>query len=254
MLDAITPRMASIKPDVRIFEDQATLSQAAAALFIESCARSTTERGRCLVALSGGNTPLRLYEVLAKTPYAEQVDWLHVHVFWGDERCVPPEDLESNYRLAHDVLLARVPIPAENVHRVQSEAEPDEAAIAYALSLKAFASPLLNWPRFDLVLLGMGDDGHTASLFPGSEVEMSTPTAAVTAAYQGRPANRVTITPLVFNAAHRVLFLVSGESKAETLASVLYGNYQPELLPAQRIRPMDGEVIWMLDQSAASRL
>ncbi len=139
-------------------------------------------------------------------------------------------------------------------HRVEGEADPDDAAIAYALTLKAYASPPLDWPRFDFVLLGMGEDGHTASLFPGSHVEMIGSTAAVTGDYQGRPAQRVTITPQVFNAARRVVFLVSGESKSQTLANVLYGSYQPGRWPAQRIRPTDGELIWLVDQLAASQL
>jgi 6-phosphogluconolactonase len=246
--------MENIKPDVRIFGDLASLSEAAALLFIDSSARAIVDRGRFLVALSGGNTPLKLYELLAQSPYREQVDWPSVHVFWGDERCVPPEDLENNYRQARDVLLGRVPIPTENVHRVPSDLEPEAAALNYALVLKQFASPPLDWPRFDLVLLGMGEDGHTASLFPGSEVNVSAPTSAVTAQYQNRPARRVTLTPSVFNAARRIIFLVSGESKSETLASVLYGEYHLEQLPAQRIHPTDGELIWLVDRNAASKL
>ena len=246
--------MAAVRPDIRIFEDLEALSQAAAALVIESCAQAVTARGRALVALSGGGTPARLYTLLGGSPYAEQIDWLHLHVFWGDERCVPPEDVESNYRQAHDALLSRVPVPAQNVHRVPTEMEPSEAAAAYALTLKLLASPPLDWPRFDAVLLGMGEDGHTASLFPGSPVDMPGATATVHAAYQARPAARVTLTPGVFNAARRVLFLVSGESKSATLADVLNGGYRPELLPAQRIRPDNGQLIWMLDQAAAGRL
>jgi 6-phosphogluconolactonase len=243
-----------MKPDVRIFPDLESLSEAAAVLFIEASARAITDRQRFLVALCGGSTPLRLYQLLGESPYHEQVDWPHVHVFWGDERCVPAEDLENSYRRAHDVLLGHVPIPVENIHRVQSELEPEMAAINYALTLKLFAAPSLDWPRFDLVLLGMGDDGHTASLFPGSEPKVFTPTLAVTAQYQGRPADRVTLTPPVFNSAQRIIFLVSGESKSAALANVLYGDYHPEQLPAQRIRPTDGEVIWLLDQAAASKL
>ena len=167
---------------------------------------------------------------------------------------MPIEDLENSYRQAHDGLLSHVLIPTENIHRVHSELEPAKAAKDYANILKRFASPPLAWPRFDLVLLGMGEDGHTASLFPGSEVNVSSPTLAVTAHYQGRPANRVTLTPLVFNAARRIIFLVSGESKAQTLANVLYGGYYPEQLPAQRIHPTDGELIWMVDRLAASKL
>ena len=188
--------MASVKPDVRIFQNLESLSQDAAKFFIEICTQAITERGRFLVALSGGNTPTELFKLLAQSPYREQIDWTRVHVFWGDERCVPIEDLENNYRQANDVLLKHVPILLENIHRVKSDLKPADAATDYARVLKQFASAPLNWPRFDLVLLGMGEDGHTASLFPGSEVNVSTPTMAVTAEYQDRPANRVTLTPL----------------------------------------------------------
>ncbi len=246
--------MATVKPDIRIFEDLEALSEAAALAVIESCRQAAAERGRAVIALSGGTTPTRLYDLLARTPYTEQIDWLDLQVFWGDERCVPPEDLDSNYRQAQDALLSLVPIPSQNVHRVQSELDPKEAAAAYALTLKRFASPPFEWPRFDVVLLGMGEDGHTASLFPGSPVEMDGATAAVTADYQGRPANRVTLTPQVFNSARRVVFLAAGESKSNTLASVLNGDYRPALLPAQRIQPSDGQLIWMVDQAAASKL
>ena len=245
--------MADIKPNIQVFENLDSLSQAAAELFIETATTATLHQGRFLVALSGGNTPRELYINLARTPYREQIDWSRVHVFWGDERCVPIDDPENNYRQAHDALLGRVPIPARNIHRVQSELEPDEAAKDYASVLAVFAASPLDWPRFDLVLLGMGEDGHTASLFPGSEVNVASPTLAVTAQYQGRPANRVTLTQVVFNSAHRILFLVSGEGKSETLANVLYGGYQPEKFPAQRIRPTDGDLIWMVDKQAAKK-
>ena len=246
--------MAAVKPDIRVFDDLEALSRAAASLFIDSCAEAIRSRGRALIALSGGNTPLELYKLLARPPYAEQVDWLHVHVFWGDERCVPPDDPESNYRQANEALLSWVPIPKDHIHRVHGEAEPQDAALSYALLLRNYASRPMSWPRFDLVLLGMGEDGHTASLFPGSPVDINAPTAAVTAQYQGRPANRVTITPVLLNEARRLMFLVSGQSKSRTLANVLYGKYDPDRLPAQRIRPVDGELIWMVDQEAASLL
>ncbi len=246
--------MAAIRSDVRIFENLDAVSEAAAVLLIESCREAVTDRGRALIALSGGTTPGRLYDLLARSPYVEQIDWPHLHIFWGDERCVPPEDINSNYRQAKDAFLALVPIPSQNIHRVQSEMPPAEAAAAYALTLQMFASPPLDWPRFDLVLLGMGEDGHTASLFPHSPVDMPGSTATVTADYQGRPANRITLTPSVFNSARRVLFLAVGESKSDTLASVLNGEYRPALLPAQRIRPVDGQLVWMVDQAAASKL
>ncbi len=240
--------MTNPKSNIRIFDNLESLSRAATKLFIETSAQVISERGRFLVALSGGNTPSELYKSLAQSPYKEQIDWTHVHVFWGDERCVPIEDLENNYRQAYDALLKQCPDSNRKYSSRRIRPRACEAAKDYANILNHFASPPLDWPRFDLALLGMGEDGHTASLFPGSEVNVSSPTLAVTASYQDRPANRVTLTPLVFNAAHRIIFLVSGESKAQTLANVLYGGYDPEQLPAQRIRPTDGELIWMVDK------
>ena len=231
-----------------------TNREVAADLFIESAADSIAQRGRFLTALSGGNTPTGLYRLLAAAPARDRIDWSNVHVFWGDERCVPPEDPGNSYGQAKQVLLDQVPVPEENVHRVLSDLEPGEAAMDYARVLKDFAEAPYDWPRFDFVLLGMGDDGHTASLFPGSPAEVSTPTLAVTAQYQDRPANRVTLTPLVLNSAHRIVFLLSGTSKANTLANVLFGDYHPLNLPAQRIQPTDGEVIWLMDSSAGSKL
>jgi 6-phosphogluconolactonase len=147
-----------------------------------------------------------------------------------------------------------VPIPEANVHPINGELRPAEAAVAYSALLKEFASAPLDWPRFDLVYLGMGEDGHTASLFPGSSLDATEPVAAVTAQYQDRPAERVTLTPLVFNTARMVVFMAAGEKKAATLARVLSGRYQPELYPAQRIDPKEGKLLWLVDEDAASRL
>ncbi len=238
-----------MKPTVRIFKDTDELNRAAAEIFIELAAQAIRERGQFLVAFSGGSTPTVLYRLLAR----ESVDWTRVHVFWGDERLVPPDDPQSNYGQAHKALLKHVPIPTENVHRVVSEMEPAAAAMDYALTLKRFASPPLDWPRFDLVLLGMGEDGHTASLFPGSSVDMTEPVIAVTAHYQGRPAERVTLTPLVFNSAREIMFLVAGAGKAVTLSHVL-NDISPVQYPAQRIRPTDGKVTWMVDDAAGQKI
>jgi len=240
--------------ELRIFKDKETLSRAAAGLFVEVARQAIESRGRFLVALSGGGTPSGLYRLLASASFRDQIAWDKTFVFWGDERCVPPDDEGSNYRQAEDVLLRHVPIPDKNILRIKGEFAPNLASDAYAQILKEFAHPNLDWPRFDLVLLGMGDDGHTASLFPGSPVETSSPTLAVTADYQDRPANRVTLTPLVINSARNVLFLVSGESKALTLSVVLSDTSNQKLYPAQRIHPTDGELIWFVDESAASRL
>jgi len=238
---------------IRIFKDMETLSRAAADLFAERAAASIAERGRFLVALNGGGTPNRLFHLLA-TDYREKVDWNHVHVFWGDERCVPPGDAGSSYGQAWDAFLSHVPIPESNIHRVRGELEPAEASRDYALALSGFASPPFEFPRFDLVYLGMGEDGHTASLFPGSPVDATEPTLPVTAQYQDRPANRVTLTPLILNQARMVAFMVTGEKKAVTLAEVLSDRYNPELLPAQRIGLKDGDLLWLVDEEAAGKL
>jgi 6-phosphogluconolactonase len=242
-----------MKQDVRIFKDVEELSRAAADLFAKQAAHSIAERERFLVALNGGSTPTRLFQLLA-TDFREQVDWNDVHIFWGDERCVPPEDPGSNYAQARQALLSHVPLPDSYIHRIPGELGPAEAAKDYSMILKQFASPPLDWPRFDLAYLGMGEDGHTASLFPGSPVNVAEPTLPVTAHYQDRPANRVTLTPVVFNNARMVVFMATGQKKAATLAEVLGARYNPELYPAQRIHPDDGKLIWLVDEAAASEL
>ena len=240
--------------ELRIFKEYDTLSTTAAEIFIRASIDAIEVRGRFLVALSGGSTPTGLYRTLASEAYRNQVNWQKTFVFWGDERCVPPDDEGSNYYQADEAMLSHIPIPHENILRVKGELIPYEAANAYAQTLKEFADPELEWPRFDLVLLGMGEDGHTASLFPGSQLEVASPTLAVTADYQGRPAARVTLTPSIFNSARRIVFLVTGKSKALTLSQVISGNSTPEQLPAQRIHPTDGQVTWLVDEAAASEL
>ncbi|PIV28147.1 MAG: 6-phosphogluconolactonase [Anaerolineae bacterium CG03_land_8_20_14_0_80_58_20] len=242
--------MAGMKPTIRIFKDADELSRAAADLFVTLAVQSIRERGRFLVALSGGSTPMALYRLLAREP----IDWTRIHVFWGDERLVPPEDAENSYGQAREALLKHIPIPTENIHRVASELDPVAAARDYASILREFAAPPLDWPRFDLVLLGLGEDGHTASLFPGSPVDATEPVIAVTAQYQGRPARRVTLTPLVFNAARQVIFLVTGANKAVTLRGVFDDYNSSEQIPAKRIQPADGQVTWLVDKAAGKEI
>jgi 6-phosphogluconolactonase len=238
---------------IKVFKDANELSQYAANLFVETANRSIAERGRFLSALSGGNTPMRLYKLLGNS-FRDKVDWTHAHFFWGDERCVPVDDAGNSYGQTKKVLFDKINIPDENIHRILSELEPDSAARDYANTLTVFANPPLAWPRFDLVLLGMGDDGHTASLFPNSPVEVDSSTLSVTANYQDRPANRVTLTQKVLNSSRNIVFLVTGKSKAKTLRKVLNGAYLPEELPAQRIAPEDGNLIWLVDEEAGSFL
>lgn len=238
---------------IRIFKDLESLSRDAATLFVEQAAKAVEERGQFLTALNGGSTPTRLFQLLA-TDYREKVNWSKVHIFWGDERCVPPDDPGSSYGQARDTLLSRVPVLDSNIHRIKGELDPEEASREYSLALSRFASHPHTFPRFDLVYLGMGEDGHTASLFPGSRVDVAEPTLPVTAHYQDRPANRVTLTQLVFNQARMVAFMAVGDKKAVTLAEVLSSRYNPDLYPAQRIEPKDGKLIWLVDEDAADRL
>ncbi len=242
-----------MKPDIRIFKDFEILSRHAANIFVEQAVKAIAERDRFLVALNGGNTPTRLFQLLA-TDYKNKVDWNKTYIFWGDERCVPPNDAGSCYGQAKEILLDHVDIPEKNIHRIKGELKPASASTEYTQTLKSFAEDTLEFPRFDLVYLGMGEDGHTASLFPGSTVNVSEPTLPVTAHYQDRPANRVTLTQLVFNHAHMVVFMATGEKKAVTLAEVLSDRYNPEQYPAQRINPKDGELIWLVDEDAAGKL
>jgi len=239
--------------DIRVFKDVEGLSHEAANLFAQQAEKAIEHRGRFLVVLNGGSTPARLFQLLA-TEYREKIDWDKVHIFWGDERCVPPDDPGSNYRQAQEAFLSHVSIPEVNIHRIKGELDPVDASRDYALVLKEFATSTFDFPRFDLVYLGMGEDGHTASLFPGSPVDVSGPTLPVTAQYQDRPANRVTLTQLVLNQARTVAFMATGEKKAVTLAEVMSDRYNPELYPAQRIEPKDGRLIWLVDEDAAARL
>jgi 6-phosphogluconolactonase len=245
--------MPGMNPEVRVFQDLEFLSRAAARIFSQQARQSIDDRGRFLVALNGGSTPERLFQLLVADPL-KNVNWDKTHVFWGDERCVPPGDAESNYGQARGLLLGRVDIPDGNIHRIRGELSPQEASKEYVHVLGEFASPPLEWPHFDLVLLGMGEDGHTASLFPGSPLTTSGPVMAVTAHYQDRPAERVTFTPMVINSARLVLFMAVGANKAQTLSKVLVGPHLPELYPAQRIKPIDGELVWLVDEAAAGQL
>lgn len=241
---------------IKTFSDKDNLSKAAADLFAACAEKAIVANGRFLITLSGGGTPQGLFNLLGQPPLASSLPWAQTHVFWGDERLVPPDAAGSNYRQAWDAFLQHVPIPAANIHRAKGELPPDEAAADYARQLATVAQNAHSYPTFDLCIMGMGGDGHTASLFPGAipAAETADPVMAVTAVYQDRPANRITLTPMVFNDAHHVVFLATGESKAEALTAVIQGPSAPEKWPAQRIRPRNGELTWLVDEKAASLL
>jgi 6-phosphogluconolactonase len=234
--------------------DLEAASRAAADLFASSVSEAIEQRSQAYVALSGGSTPRRLYQLLASGEHA--IDWPRVHVFWSDERCVPPDSTDSNYRLAYDELLSKVAVAADNVHRMRGEIDPVAAAAQYEQIVRATVPAGSGGvPRFDLLLLGMGDDGHTVSVFPGSPLLGSPDERLVAAVYVPKlKAHRLTFMPRLLNAAREVLFLVAGAGKADALAAVLEGDADPAQYPASIVQPDDGHVTWVVDRDAASGL
>jgi 6-phosphogluconolactonase len=241
-----------METEIVIVPDAGALARSGAQHFARLAQQAVESRGRFTAALSGGSTPRGLYRLLAGEPYRSEVPWRQVHFFWGDERCVSADDPRSNYRMAEEALLAYVPVPSENVHRVEGELAPQQAARAYGRDLEGFfCGPHV---RLDLMLLGLGSDGHTASLFPGSAAleETTRLVAAVEAQYEDRPACRITLTLPAINTSRHIVFLVSGSSKADILQKVLSEPGGP--LPAQRVHPTAGALTWLIDEAAANRL
>jgi len=235
-----------------IYPDRETLSRAAANLFAERAVRAVADHGRCAVLLAGGETPRRTYELLAGEPLRGQVPWGGVHLFWGDERSVAPDDPRSNARMVRRALLDRVPVPAGQVHPIPGDCDPRQAADEYEALLRRFFAGAV--PRFDLVLLGLGDDGHTASLFPDSPVLEERERWVSATRRGGEEIGRVTLTVPLINRADLVVFLVAGDDKATILREVLEEHPDPRSRPARMIRPEQGEVRWLVDASAARLL
>ena len=228
------------------------LAKAAAQFIFERITDTLKQQERFVIALSGGSTPKALHELLAKSPYIEQIPWMQLHVFWGDERYVPIDDEQSNAGMAYDTLLGHVYTPEDQIHVWRTDIDPAAAAADYDRILHEYFGD--TGPTFDLVLLGMGDDGHTLSLFPGTEVVHEQ--TAWTKAYFLTQQNmfRLTLTAPVVNRAACVAFLVSGPKKAEPLKEVLEGTYNPDKYPSQVIKPVDGDLVWIVDEKAAALL
>ncbi len=246
------------RPEIRIAPDRETLAQLAAEEFARCARRAIDDQGSFAVALSGGSTPKDLYLLLASEqhPFRRQIAWDKVHFFWGDERHVPPDDPQSNYRMTREALLSKLPVPEANVHRVPAEkADAAQAATAYEQTLRDFFQLAgRQLPRFDLVLLGLGPEGHTASLFPDNTVPRDNSQLVAAPWVEKFNTYRITLTPAVLNHAARVAFLASGAEKAEIVAEIIDGPDQPDLLPAQLIRPDQVPVVWLLDAAAAGKL
>ena len=233
---------------LRIFADSDGLCREAADRILRAGQKAVADEGRFALLLSGGQTPRRLYALLGSAEYRDRLDWARTHLFWGDERAVPLSDPQSNYRMVAETLLSRIVIPEDHIHRIRAELSPGEAAASYERELREFfAGP----PRFHVALLGMGADGHTASLFPGSHA-LREQKRLVVATAQGS-IQRISLTLAALNAAREVLFLVTGAAKAPVLAAALEGPVDSEL-PAALVRPASGQVVWLVDRAAAAVL
>jgi 6-phosphogluconolactonase len=228
------------------------LASAAAEMFVQLAQETLSEQDRFSVVLAGGSTPRLTHQKIADRAKATGLDWTKIHLFWGDERPVPPDDPASNFGMAQETLLDPIDIPDENLHRIPGERPPRLAAEQYQKQLQRFFPKGL--PKFDLVYLGLGSDGHTASIFPNTEVVQEKRTWVVAHEVESVGSWRITLTPAALNAARHVHFLVTGASKAEALFKVLAGRYQPEALPAQIIHPKQGTVRWFVDQEASQMI
>ncbi len=232
--------------------DLGALSAAAAEMFVHLAQEAIATRGRFTVALAGGSTPRHTYKLLSTSAYGNRIDWSKVHIFWGDERCVSPDHEDSNYKAAREALLAHVQIDEGQIHRMKGELPPEDGAKHYGEMLQAFFSD--GPPRFDLHLLGMGDDGHTASLFPHTEALKETKHRVVATGADHHSHPRLTMTAWAINTSAVIVIMVSGEGKAQMLHDVLHGPKKPDELPVQLIAPTQGDVVWLVDDAAASKL
>ena len=243
---------------LHVFADAQTAARAAAVEVVRAAERAQMARGHFRLVLSGGSTPRALYQLLANEEFLPLIDWANVYVFWGDERCVPPDHADSNYRMARQSLLDFVPIPLDHIYRLHGEMPPEQAASAYEASLRSFFSDRERGEtpeaRFDLVLLGLGDDAHTASLFPGTPALAETERWVAAQYVEKLGVWRLTLTPPAINAASAVQFLATGAGKAAALAAVLAGPRDPHQFPAQFIQPQSGALDWYVDEAASAGL
>jgi 6-phosphogluconolactonase len=244
--------MTPTDPEILVLGGKDEVARRGAEEFITAAGEAIAIRGEFAVALAGGSTPVGMYELLARPPLRSRVEWPRVRFYWGDERCVPPDHPDSNYGAARRALLSALDVSEDHVHRMRGEEDPERAAREYEAEVRAAVPG--DPPSLDLILLGMGDDGHTASLFPHTPALGVTDRLVVANHVPKLEANRLTFTALLINAARRVLFLVTGEGKAEALREVLEGPRRPETYPSQLVAPTDGKTMWLLDEAAASLL
>lgn len=238
--------------EVIVCKDQQEIFTRSAELFVELAGSSIADHASFSVALSGGSTPKGMYALLASDTYRDRVDWSRVHLFWGDERSVAPDHENSNYRMANEAMISKLPIPVENVNRMEAEAaDIASAAAEYEARIRAFFGiEEGTQPCFDLILLGMGDDGHTASLFPGTTALQEQTRTVVPNYVEKLSTYRMTLTAPAINNAHNVVFMAAGAAKQRPLREVLAGEWNPNVYPSQLIRPVHGRLIWLVDEAA----
>jgi 6-phosphogluconolactonase len=240
------------KSTVRIFGTRGAMNASAAQRLIDLAEKSVAARGRFILALSGGNTPQGLYALLSTEPYRNLVPWRSTFVFWSDERCVPADDERNNAHMATNLLLKKIDLASSHIHPIPVDCPPADAAKKYEETLHVFFGK--HAPRFDLLLLGLGENGHTASLFPGTKVLDEKVHWAREVFIEDQRMSRVTLTVPLINKARHILFLAAGDEKSDILKTVLTAPRRPDRYPAQMIRPERGEVTWFVDDKAASRL
>ena len=246
--------------ELQVYSDAQQLSQAAAKWIVGLIAETLKVRDRFTIALSGGSTPKLLHKILAAPPCRNQIDWSKMHIFWGDERAVPFEDDRNNAKMAYETLLNFVQVPASQIHVMRTDIGPEESAVEYEKILHQYfdavpgGAPATLPNSFDLVLLGMGDDGHTLSLFPGTAIVHEEKAWAKAFFLPAQDMYRITLTKTIVNRAAHIAFLTTGAGKAHALKEVLKGAYNPDLYPSQEIKPVNGELHWFVDEAAAAGL
>ena len=233
---------------IKVFPDDESVARAAAEIFVKCCRDALTRSFRFSAVLCGGRSPLRMFKLLGEEPFRSQIDWAHVHIFWGDERCVPASDSRSNYGSAARSLLSRVEIPATQIHPILYESDPISSAAKYEVELRKYLEP--GSPLFDLVFLGLGEDGHTASLFPGAVASKNIASWVIPCQKTNETIARITMTTERLNLSRTVLFLVTGKEKARIFRAVQDERSLLPFLPAQLIHPKGGELLWFLDRAA----
>jgi 6-phosphogluconolactonase len=250
--------------ELHVYKDAEQLSQAVAKWMSDLIAETLKVTDRFTIALSGGSTPKLLHKILAAEPYKSQIDWSKLHIFWGDERAVPFEDSRNNAKMAYDTLLNFVSVPTSQIHVMRTDIAPEAAALEYEKILHQYfdavpgnsggANPAILPNSFDLVLLGMGDDGHTLSLFPGTDIVHEEKAWVKAFFLPAQDMYRITLTKTIANRAAHIAFLTTGPGKAHALKEVLKGAYNPDLYPSQEIKPVNGELHWFVDEAAAAQL